>query len=175
MRQERNRGGATAAVALLLIGVPAAASQATGAPAAVHPTDPAAHAVFARAVAESPTVARLVRELEAGNVIVTLRLSFMERVAADTRWIAASGAWRFLLVRLDVLRGQEDQVVLLGHELQHAAEVARAPEVRDSTGLEQLMARIGRRTGRGLTFETDEAVEAGRQVERELRARLRQQ
>jgi hypothetical protein len=56
----------------------------------------------------------------------------------------------------------------LAHELQHAVEVAGAPEVRSGAQMAALMKRIGRSREAGRQFETDGAIECGRQAGREL-------
>ena len=64
-------------------------------------------------------------------------------------------------------------MALLGHELQHAVELAEAPAVEDAADYEQLYERIGYESCSSAArrcFETDAAVQAGRDVLRELRA-----
>jgi len=101
-------------------------------------------------------------------VIVMVQVTLMPTfVGGDMRMLSATPSWRYLVVRVDASRSPEDQMEFLGHELQHAREVAGATDVRDEAGLARLMARIGRQTGRG-TFETDAAVQVSRQVRREL-------
>jgi hypothetical protein len=52
------------------------------------------------------------------------------------------------------------------HELQHAKEIADAPDVRDQAAVRRLMNRIGRSIGD--TFETTAAIRVGWQVWREV-------
>jgi hypothetical protein len=66
------------------------------------------------------------------------------------------------------LRGSPDEsIALLGHELQHAIEIAEAPEVYDEPGLVKLYQRIGVRGGLHV-YDTLAAQEMGRAVRKEL-------
>jgi predicted DNA-binding transcriptional regulator YafY len=57
---------------------------------------------------------------------------------------------------------------VLGHELQHAMEIAAAPDVRDTVTLRALYLRIGYERTNGGYYETDAALEVGRQVSAEV-------
>jgi hypothetical protein len=48
--------------------------------------------------------------------------------------VAASGRRRYLHIAIETLGTDRHIFARLGHELQHAAEVAQAPEVRDTAG-----------------------------------------
>ena len=66
------------------------------------------------------------------------------------------------------LRGDsEDAVAVLGHELQHAVEVAEAFDVNDQDGLAKLYQRIGIRGGEHV-YDTVAAQQMGKTVRREL-------
>jgi hypothetical protein len=76
-----------------------------------------------------------------------------------------------VIVELAILRSWTDQLVTLAHELQHAAEIAGAPEVVGAPTLYRYFGRIGVRTGRELesdTFETEQARRTSAQVRQEL-------
>jgi hypothetical protein len=136
--------------------------------------NPAAQALLARARATSPTVASLLSTLEASDVIVMVSVTFMsEGLAGDMRFLTATACARIPCVRIDRLRPPAEQMSWLGHELQHAVEVAGAPEVRSEADLMTMMQRIGRSRGQGRLFETDAAAACGRQVAREVAAGLR--
>ena len=170
-------GAAALGVGLVLLG--GAQSQAQpgfeqAATAHVRNMNPAARALVAQARAASPTVASLLSTLEASDVIVLVSVTFMnEGLAGDLRFLTATACARILCVRIDRLRPPPEQMSWLGHELQHAVEVAGAPEVRSEADLVTLMQRIGRSRGQGRLFETDAAVACGRQVAREVAAGLR--
>jgi hypothetical protein len=59
-------------------------------------------------------------------------------------------------------------IALIGHELQHAAEVAAAPDVKDQAGLASLYKRIGEPGGLAHSFDTRAAQNTGQRVRLEL-------
>ena len=68
-------------------------------------------------------------------------------------------------------RHPHNVIATLAHELQHALEVARSPDVKDATTMRALFERIGTvRVRRTMTtaYETEAAREIGEQVLREL-------
>jgi hypothetical protein len=62
----------------------------------------------------------------------------------------------------------KDAVMLLGHELRHALELADAPDVRDAAALVSLYRRIGDSYSDGHRYDTAAARETGRRVRSEL-------
>ena len=83
-------------------------------------------------------------------------------------YLSNEGATRYLLVRIDPWRApMSERIALLGHELQHALEVAASPEVREEGGLETLYRRIGWEGMRG-QFETKAAQVMGNRVRAQL-------
>ena len=67
------------------------------------------------------------------------------------------------------LRGApEDSIAVLGHELQHAVEVAEAIDVNDNGGLARLYQRIGLRSG--ATSTTPPAPRKRAAIRRELQS-----
>jgi hypothetical protein len=91
-----------------------------------------------------------------------------EAAKAHLCFATAAGGIRYLHVTVDTWRaGEWDSIPLLGHELQHALEVAAAPEVRDVRSFEALYSRIGWQSG-AVKFETDLARVTGRRIQSEL-------
>lgn len=119
----------------------------------------------------SSTFLRLLRLLEQKDVIVqilddpTLRPS----TPAQLLIVPVRGAIRFLRVQVGYDRGGDDLVALVGHELLHALEIAREPQVRDASTLQALYTRIGFGTNRVLQFDTDAAIMVEKRIRRELR------
>ena len=70
--------------------------------------------------------------------------------------------------KLNATVENDDQLVVLGHELQHALEFADA-DVRDEEGQRALGRRIGWAHGGGCGYETQDAIDAGSAVRVELR------
>jgi hypothetical protein len=68
-------------------------------------------------------------------------------------------------------RHRDNVIATLAHELQHAIEVASAPDITDAASIQALFRRIGRvRLGNrsAVTYETEAAERAGEAVQREL-------
>ena len=73
-------------------------------------------------------------------------------------------------IRADLSR--REAIALIGHELQHALEIADATEVRDTTSLVRLYERIGHMSIGEHAYDTEAARDTGRVVRRELAAEL---
>lgn len=135
----------------------------------VRASDPLAAEVLQRASVESATVARLIAELERSDVVVNIVTG---RIAGPfnghTRVAASTPAVRYLRVTLRIPAATPRLMATLGHELRHAVEIAGMPEVRSDAQLATAYSRIGWAPSGDGFFETDAAVEAGRQVAREL-------
>jgi hypothetical protein len=65
-------------------------------------------------------------------------------------------------------RGHIDTMSVVGHELQHALEVAMNTDVRDDVSFGALYARIGDQPARPDRYDTAAAREAGRRVRNEM-------
>ena len=137
----------------------------------VRPLDAEARKIIGRAVAASPMVARMIAELQATDLIVGVQTCPMPKlVNGDARVVAAAGGVRHVRVRLAVPRASSDLVIVLGHELRHALEIAAAPEITDGESLVRVYRRMGASSLRDGLFETEAALEAGRIVAGELKA-----
>jgi hypothetical protein len=117
---------------------------------------------------QSPTVRRMLERLEASDLITYIRIGpSFGRLRATTRILGHVSEARFVLITITSMAPRVDQVLLLGHELQHAVELAEAPWVRDDRGMIEMYERIGWRES-SHAFETSAAVEAGRTVKDEV-------
>lgn len=131
--------------------------------------DKVALQVLQAAVACSPTVARMVTDLQTSDLIVGIEAHpFRTKVAGELRILAAAGGVRHVRIRLQTPNSMENLLWILGHELHHAMEVAGAPEVRDQATQRAFFVRSGWEREGGGRFETEGAVEAGRLVAREV-------
>jgi len=171
----RRRWTGVAAVLAGVVAVSAAvpAVAAAGAAGKVTGLNPRSEALIKKAARASPTVAALLHALESTDVAVLVEATFMATRLArggDIRIATATAVRRYLVVRLDVTRPPEQQIEYLGHELQHALEVAGASDVRDEASLARLMERIGWKSGPG-AFETAAAVRVSAEVRRDLARR----
>jgi hypothetical protein len=123
----------------------------------------------------SQTVRDLMAELEESDVIVHIetRLVLPLGAAGTTRLAAVTASHRY--VRIVLFRDPlpVNRVVVLGHELQHAWEIARST-VRDAHGMRALFDVIGRPSpGERTAYETEAAIKVGRLVWYELRGDAR--
>jgi hypothetical protein len=137
----------------------------------IRTTDQSVRRLMRRGYRHSPTFASLVARLQRSDVIVYIedvprlpgglegRMMMLPRV----------NGYRYVRIQLALRGAPEDSVAVLGHELQHAVEVAEAVEVSDADGLHRLYQRIGVRSGPQV-YDTTAAQETGRIVRRELGA-----
>ncbi len=138
------------------------------------PLSPGATRLLATAAERSSTVAALLNEIELTDVVVYVADSMPgveSGPASKLVFLATAGTSRCLLVRVDHWRlSPLERIAQLGHELQHALEVAAAPEVKNAEGLAQLYGRIGWK-GQGNRFESEAARTVGYRVRREVAGR----
>lgn len=116
--------------------------------------------LLAESAEASRTVRRLVETLEQSDVVVFLEVR--DRVSngsALLTFVGCRSGVRWPRVAIDAGQQARQQIAFLAHELQHAVEVARAPEVQDIDGFRRLYERIGIPLGAG-HFETEAAVAA---------------
>jgi hypothetical protein len=134
--------------------------------------DPLLLEIVKRGTLRSVTFRSLVAELERSNIVVHLRRSDEARPGSGfTQFVIARGDRRFIRITLNVAKASDSAVALLGHELQHAAELAAAPHVTDATAYAALYASIGHRScnRQWACYDTFAAVNAGSRVLSELR------
>ena len=163
---------------------PPPASGPTVAPATaalrhVRPRDAVATLLLRFGREKSARFRELVRDLEESKVIVyvDVRQDSGHRPSGGLTFIAEAGGIRWVRAMVDsgtpsYARTCQDVVrltAILGHELQHALEVADDVEVRDEATMTALYERIGQRGGLHV-YDTLAAQEVGRTIRRELLA-----
>lgn len=126
-------------------------------------------------IARSPTVRDLVDRLDHSDLVIYVRYQWFSTATLRGRigFLAADQHRRLLAIEIACRYTRTDQLVALGHELQHAVEIADAPAVWDVRSLAAFYTSIGERTGyvsQSETFETTAAAEMGRRVRNELTA-----
>jgi hypothetical protein len=136
----------------------------------VRATDERVERVLDAGTNRSPTFARLRAALERSDVIVYIQPSPNLPHGVDGRlgFLNAAGSNRYLRIELRNTLGLNQMVVILGHELQHAVEIAGADGVRDESSMIGLYRRIGLSSVAQSHFETNAARAAGWQVRAEL-------
>ena len=146
---------------------------AEGREPAVRPLDAWAEESIARASGRSALVRDLIATLEENHVVVHVETSAVmpEGLGGMTRFVTASHGFRYL--RITLLRRLEtrERAAMLGHELQHAREIAESG-ADDQKAVQRLFEDLnGQAHGHRISFETKAAVIAERQVSIELRSR----
>ena len=161
-------------VGLVLAAIAAAGAgsvNAQGGAPAVRPEEPAVRELIANGMARSATFRDLATRLDQSDVVVYVRFApCVGKVAACLLWASESAGARRLVIKLDRAgRSPNELTALLAHELQHANEVASAPEIRDLASFRKSFAARGSKNADG--FETEQARDVGRRVSLELAAR----
>lgn len=138
--------------------VAAAGKQADSTPAVgrVTAVDPGAQLVLAAGMARSHTFRTLVETLEESDAIVYVETR-QQNLPGQLQLAGASDTCRLLRISLRAPAREDELVGWLAHELWHAIEIAREPEVTDQVGLVALYRRIGWSDLSGEGLETEEA------------------
>jgi hypothetical protein len=127
--------------------------------------------LLSRGLERSATIRGLVSHLERRDVIVYIEMqpTLKRRLAGTLTWITNTPTHRYVRISINPELKTDDAVATLGHELQHALEVAQAPEIVSARTLERYYARHGdiSRTERN-GWDTEAARLAGNEVRREL-------
>ena len=136
------------------------------------PLDPVAAEAYEQAVAGSPLLRDLVRRLEASNLVVHIESSWSlpSGVGGTMRFVTSRGGFRYVRIHLATGIRPDDRAAILGHELQHACELA-ASDAHDMEAVRRLYQATGHHPGPSENvFETRAAVLVERLVRAELRA-----
>jgi len=141
----------------------------------VRPTTALGRRVVDTGVARSATFRALVQALEDSDVIVyvDLKPSMDSDISGKLEFMGRGGANRYLRITVSSLHHMNMLVSLLGHELQHAVEVATASDVTTPAKFATLYRRIGVPTGPG-RYDSIAARTAGYTVRAELHGRERE-
>ncbi len=129
-------------------------------------------------VRTSATLRSLVERINLSDVVVYVRCDAapIAGVAGRLTFVGAAGGFRYVVVQLSYLASRAQQLAILGHELQHAVEVASTPEIVDGESLAREYAgNIGYATfsspGSRRTYDSRAANTIGSQVLREVRGK----
>lgn len=154
---------------LYLFAATAASAQAVMTP---RPLDPLAVETFEQAFAGSALVRDLVRQLESSNLVVHIESSrsLPFGVAGNMRFVSSRAGYRYVRIQLAADNRPDARAAVLGHELQHACELA-ASDANDHEAVRRLFKAAGHNPGPSEdVFETRAALLVERQVKAELRA-----
>jgi hypothetical protein len=136
----------------------------------LRPTGAAERQLIDAGLAASPTFRALAHRLRYSDVIVyvEVRHDMPSNVGGSLRFMAQSATDRFLRVTINGYHSRLMQVALLGHELQHAVEVANATDVNSHNAMAALYRRIGVQVGRD-AYDSEAARDAGYAIREEFR------
>jgi hypothetical protein len=82
--------------------------------------------------------------------------------------VVLSGPHRLMRIKVETRKAGDELMALLGHELQHAIEVLRRPELRSNAAIVSFYQQEGTFSD-GTAVETTAAVNAGMAVDAEVR------
>lgn len=118
----------------------------------------------------SATFAGLLAALERTDVIVYIEPARGMPSKLDGRLLLLpiSNNQRYLRIQVRAGLSRQETVPLIGHELQHALEVAEQPDVRDQAAMITLYERIGDTSWGVHAYDTAAARSTARQVRTEL-------
>lgn len=158
----------TVLVSFLFLGVVSVAD-ARLEPGRVRALDAWALESLERVEARSALARRLIHRLDASDVIVHIVTDTVmpTHLAGTTRFVARHGGYRYVRIALDRQLLPDTRAAILGHELQHAMEIA-VSDAADHDEIRRLYERIGQRVDGREHYETPEAARAGRRVWTEL-------
>ena len=119
----------------------------------------------------SPTFAGLLAAINRSDVMVYIESVHGMPEAISGRMALTTRGNRFRYVRIQVSKRlfPDELISVIGHELQHAVELAQHPDVQSDSELIELYRRIGAGNSTMLRFDTEAAVRIGTQVLREVR------
>lgn len=125
--------------------------------------------VIANASERSPLLRNLIQRIDESNLIVHVTCEQFRDVTLRGRTVLVWGNHdvRYVRVQVDCILPIVDLVAILGHELQHVAEIAAADTVVDARSFVALYKSIGFPScGSWLSeqYETEEAKRAGERV-----------
>jgi len=141
----------------------------------VRSTEPKIVTLIEDGITGSATFRSLIETLNESDVIVYIKLNRTRQALGGylAHTIVAQGGYRYLSISVEIAGSRRRLVAVLAHELQHAVEVAHAPEARDAESLERLFSGLAVKFGCGGTscFETQAAKDVEHIVSEEFAIR----
>jgi hypothetical protein len=136
----------------------------------VRPKDLLAAELLLEGLQRSPTLRKLVDDLQESDVVVYISVRpFLRDRIGSLHWLTAAANLRYLHASIGPAPSRLAWLAAIGHELQHAREVADAPEVVDGAAFAGFYGRIGERVrADGDAWDTQAAFETGVRIRREV-------
>ena len=110
----------------------------------VRPLGAVARMLLEDGAAQSPTVARLLETIERSDLLVYVATGFLQ-VPGRLDFACSRQSVRYLRITVNVPDAEPRPIAALAHELQHAVEIAGAPEVTDAASLARHYREYGQR------------------------------
>ena len=139
----------------------------------LRPLDPWAAESFERVIERSALARELTGRIASSDLVVYIEtLTVMPTdLGGTTRFITSAGGYRYVRISLRRELEANERAAILGHELQHACELADST-AGDLPAVRRLYEEFGHRVSRREElFETRAALLAGQRVWLELRSR----
>ena len=163
----------TAATTLPVFAAPDPPTDRIYSTARVRAADTRTANLLVQGLQRSSTLRGLVDQLERHDVIVYIEMQPMmkKRLAGTLTWLTATKAHRYVRISINPELNTEMAIATLGHELQHALEVAKAGEIVNAVTLANFYRAHGESNPAEFNgWDTEAARVAGQDVRRELAA-----
>jgi hypothetical protein len=123
------------------------------------------------AIEKSATTRAMVATLDASDVIVYFELlpGMPASLPAGLSFAATGGRFRYLRIALNPTNTRRQMIAMIGHELQHAVEIAAEPNIRSRRDLQKHYKRVGIAGSNDEMWDTEAARHAGRRVFNEVK------
>jgi hypothetical protein len=150
------------------------AARATGDDRVLHirTAEPSLASAVTTGVHWSPLFRDLIRRLDVSDVVVYLEYAktLDDGIAGQLSFVSSAADLRYVKIVIDRRLLGGDRVSMLGHELQHATEVADATWVVDQATMATLHSRVGieRMSCGHRVFDSRAAIDAGNRIRREI-------
>ena len=165
----------TSILVCALLAVPASMSAAPpklGPPGGtrVRPGDGRSAALLIEGLERSATIRSLVNRLESSDVIVYIQRQPLLRngLAGGVTWISTAGGYRYVRVSWSPELSTSLAISTLGHELQHALEIANEPSIVGAETMEEFYRKTGITAADHSGYDTLAARDCGQAVRREI-------
>jgi hypothetical protein len=165
-------------VVVLLIASPGRAADFSSATMPVRTNEAPIAELIAQAMAGSPSFRLLVEQLAGSDVIVYVRSQRKLPTGVDgyLAFMGSAGGRRYVVITLSWGQTPLRMVATLGHELQHAVEIAERRDIVDDTTMTEAYEGFGSEGAwrpKGRSFDTQAAISAGTRIRTEMAKRLK--
>jgi hypothetical protein len=136
----------------------------------VRASDPRSQWWLELGASESQSFRDLLTRLSESDLIVHVQLVDRLPVAGQTYFVTATASVRYVRIEVVPVKNTRDMVALIGHELQHAVEIADAPRIRDRQSLAQFYRLMSGNSSSTTEYDSADARLMEERVRREMDA-----